>query len=126
MRIRRSRHLLKVRKAQIQLRGINNAGSRFSNHIRADHLPLRICRCCLGGGYKIIKELRKPSDDLRDKVEKHERLLDNDNKRIHKIEESNQLILRCMLDLINHAITGNGIEKMKETRDVLQDFLIDN
>lgn len=78
------------------------------------------------GIYKIIKELRKPSDDLRDKVEKHERLLDNDNKRIHKIEESNQLILRCMLDLINHAITGNGIEKMKETRDVLQDFLINN
>ena len=73
------------------------------------------------GVYKIIKELRKPSDDLRDKVEKHERLLDNDNKRIHKIEESNQLILRCMLDLINHAITGNGIEKMKETRDVLQE-----
>ena len=78
------------------------------------------------GVYKIIKERRKPSDDLRDKVEKHERLLDNDNKRIHKIEESNQLILRCMLDLINHAITGNGIEKMKETRDVLQDFLINN
>lgn len=78
------------------------------------------------GVLKIIKELKKPSDDLREKVEKHDRLLDNDNKRIHKIEESNQLILRCMLDLINHEITGNGIEKMKETRDILQDFLINN
>ena len=78
------------------------------------------------GVVKIIKELRKPSDDLRDKVEKHDRLLDKDNQRIHKIEESNQLILRCMLDLINHEITGNGIEKMKKTRDDLQEFLINN
>ncbi len=87
-----------------------------------------ICSLIAGvwGIYKIIKELRKPSDDLREKVEKHDRLLDNDNKRIHKIEESNQLILRCMLDLINHEITGNGIEKMKQTRDDLQEFLINN
>lgn len=87
-----------------------------------------ICSFIAGiwGIYKIIKELRKPSDNLREKVEKHDRLLDKDNQRIHKTEESNQLILRCMLDLINHEITGNGIEKMKETRDVLQDFLINN
>ena len=78
------------------------------------------------GIVKIIKELRKPSDDLKEMVEKHDRLLANDNQRIHKIEESNQLILRCMLDLINHEITGNGIEKMKKTRDDLQEFLINN
>lgn len=86
------------------------------------------CSFALGiwGVYKMVKEIRKPSEDLKATVYKHSQLLDNDNRRIHKIEESNQLILRCMLDLINHEITGNGIEKMKKTRDELQDFLINN
>jgi hypothetical protein len=78
------------------------------------------------GLWKIVKEIRKPSDDLKASVEQHKRLLDADNKRMLKIEESNQLILRCLLDLVNHEITGNGIEKMKKTRDDLQEFLINN
>lgn len=41
-------------------------------------------------------------------------------------EDANQMILKCLLVIINHEITGNGIEKMKETRDKLQDFLVDN
>ena len=39
-------------------------------------------------------------------------------------EETNRMILQCMLDLINHEITGNGIDKLKERRDSLQEFLI--
>lgn len=95
--------------------------------ITSEHI-LWVCTfvAAVFGLWKIVKEIKKPSDDLREAVTKHDRLLDNDNKRIHKIEESNQLILRCMLDLINHEITGNGIEKMKKTRDDLQEFLINN
>lgn len=72
----------------------------------------------------IVKELKKPSKDLRKTVEKHDALLDNDNKRLKDIEESNNMILQCLLVIINHDITGNGIEKMKEARDDLQEFLI--
>lgn len=76
------------------------------------------------GVLKIIKELRKPSEDLKGVVKKHDTLLDNDNKRIREIEESNQMILKCLLVIINHEITGNGIDKMKVARDELQEFLI--
>ena len=78
----------------------------------------------LWGIWKIVKELKKPSDDLKKTVEKHDELLDNDNKRLQEIENSNQMILKCLLVIINHEVTGNGIDKMKEARDDLQEFLI--
>ena len=74
--------------------------------------------------WKIVKEIIKPSEDLKRKVEKHDRLLDKDNQRLAQIETSNRMALQCLLDLINHDITGNGIEKMKETREELQNYLI--
>lgn len=85
--------------------------------------------CTLIGGlwgiWKIIKELRKPSDDLKAVVKRHSELLDKDNRRLKDSEESTQMILKCLLVIINHEVTGNGIEKMKETRDKLQEFLVD-
>ena len=78
----------------------------------------------LWGLWKIIKELRKPNDDLKIAVKKHTELLEKDNKRMHAYEESNQMILKCLLVIINHEITGNGIDKMKTARDELQEFLI--
>lgn len=78
----------------------------------------------LWGLWKIVKEWKKPSDDLKSTVDKHDALLDNDNKRLKEIEDSNRMILQCLLVLINHDITGNGIEKMKGIREELEAFLI--
>ena len=76
------------------------------------------------GVVKIVKELKKPSDDLKAKVDEHDKLLKNDNERLKEIEQSNKMILNCMFVLINHDLTGNGIDKMKEARDELQEYLI--
>lgn len=78
----------------------------------------------LWGVWKIVKELKKPNDDLRHTVENHQLLLDNDNKRLKEIEDSNKMILQCLLVIINHDITGNGVDKMKQARDELQEYLI--
>lgn len=78
----------------------------------------------LWGVWKIVKEVRKPNDDLKAKVVKHDQLLDNDNRRLKEYEESNRMILQCLLVIINHEITGNGIENLKHARDDLQEFLI--
>ena len=84
--------------------------------------------CTIVGGiwgiWKIIKELRKPNEDLRLTVKKHSELLDNDNRRLKNSEETNRKILQCLLVIINHEITGNVIDTMKETRDALQEYLI--
>lgn len=76
------------------------------------------------GIWKIVKEIRKPNDNLKAEVSKHTRLLDNDNKRLKEYEESNRMILQCLLVIINHEITGNGIENLKRARDDLQEYLI--
>lgn len=78
----------------------------------------------LWGLWKIVKEARKPNDDLKAKVEKHDRLLGKDNNRLEEIETSNQMILKSLLVIINHEITGNGVEKMKTVRDSLEEYLI--
>ena len=85
-----------------------------------------ICAFIVGvwGVWKIVKELRKPSDDMKATVAEHSKLLNKDNKRLTEVEESNQMILKCLLVIINHEITGNGIEKMKKARDELQTYLI--
>ena len=69
------------------------------------------------GVWKIIKEIKKPNDDLKAIVKKHSALLDADNRRLNNVEG-------CMLVIINHDITGNGIDKLKETRDELNEYLI--
>ena len=76
------------------------------------------------GAWKIVKEMKKPNDDLKEKVSEHDILLDTDDKRLASIEESNKMTLQCLLVIINHEITGNGIEKMKAARDELQEYLI--
>lgn len=76
------------------------------------------------GVYKIVVELKKPSIELKQEVDDHEIKLNNDHVRLNEIEESNKMLLQCMLVIINHEITGNGIDKMKETRDMLQDYII--
>ena len=78
----------------------------------------------LWGIWLIVKEIKKPGSDLKRKVEEHDRLLNSDDNRLKDIEESNRMMLQSLFVIINHNITGNGIEKMKETRDQLQEFLI--
>ena len=78
----------------------------------------------LWGIWKIIKEVKKPNDDLKKMVLDHERLLSTDDERLEAIEQSNKMILQSLLVIINHNITGNGVEKMKEARSDLEEYLI--
>lgn len=107
----------------------------------------------LWGVWKIIKEMRKPNSDLRHMVERHadyltkddKRLkeveesnetlkeivsqhtnfIDHDENRLKEVEESNRMVLKSLLVIINHDITGNGVEKLKEVRNELQEYLIE-
>ena len=77
------------------------------------------------GVWKIVKETTKPNDDLKELVDNHSRMLDNDNKRLKEVEESNNMILQCLLVIINHEITGNSTDKLKDTHTRLEKYLIE-
>lgn len=87
---------------------------------------LAICAfiSALWGVWKIVKEIKKPNDDLHAAVEKHEALLNNDSVRLKEMEESNRMTLRCLDVILNHEITGNSIDKMKKMQDELHEYLI--
>ena len=77
------------------------------------------------GAYKIIKEIKKPSDDLKATVKKHDELLTKNKEEIKEIEEGQKVICKSILAMINHELTGNDVTNMKKMRDELQDYLIE-
>lgn len=108
------------------------------------------------GVVKIIKELKKPNDDLKETVRKHEEWLARDNERIksteslvitqegikkelnehsrvlgeheERLEEDKQrgnLTLKANIAIINNMLSENDKDKLQETRDEIQDFLLD-
>lgn len=105
------------------------------------------------GVWKILKEIKKPSNDLHDLVEHHDYLLKKDNQRLEKLEsvslqivsetnshdddikeiikslkdaeETNKIVLKSLFVIINHDITNNGIDKLKETLNELNSYLVE-
>ena len=108
------------------------------------------------GVVKIIKEVKKPNDDLKENVRKHEEWLARDNERIKSIEslvitqegikkelnehsrrlgeheerleedkQRGNLTLKANIAIINNMLSENDKDKLQETRDEIQDFLLD-
>lgn len=63
-------------------------------------------------------------EDHEKVIEKHSEYLDRDNNRLKEMEESNRLIMRGMLGIMTHEIDGNHTEQLKQTRDEIQEYLI--
>lgn len=108
------------------------------------------------GVVKIIKELKKPNDDLKETVRKHEEWLVRENERIKSIEslvitqegikkelnehsrrlgeheerleedkQRGNLTLKANIAIINNMLSENDKDKLQETRDEIQDFLLE-
>ena len=108
------------------------------------------------GIVKIIKEIKKPNDDLKETVRKHEEWLVRDNDRIKSIEslvitqegikkelnehsrrlgeheerleedkQRGNLTLKANIAIINNMLSENDKDKLQETRDEIQNFLLD-
>lgn len=108
------------------------------------------------GVLKIIKEVKKPNDDLKETVRKHEEWLVRDNDRIKSIEslvitqegikkelnehsrrlgeheerleedkQRGNLTLKANIAIINNMLSENDKDKLQETRDEIQNFLLD-
>ena len=86
----------------------------------------------IAGGISSIIKLFSPIRKLKERVDKNEEFLERDWNRFKEVERQNQQnecankeICKALLVLLNHEITGNGIEKLKEQRDELEKFLIE-
>ena len=77
----------------------------------------------LGNMLKTLGTWLAPAKNLKATVEEHEVRLNRDDKRLDQQDMDNQMMLKCMFVLINHDIDGNGIDKLKSTREELQEYI---
>ncbi len=87
---------------------------------------------CIAAGVSAIVKMFNPLKEMQKKVSDHDSKLQKDYEHLNElddaikdIEKSNRVMCKSLLALLNHEITGNGIDKLKEQREVLEQFLID-
>ena len=71
---------------------------------------------------KRLKE--QPVNTLENTVEDHSKKLANDHERITQLEESNRIIMRALMAVMSHEVNGNSTEKLQNSMNEIQDFLI--
>ena len=79
----------------------------------------------IGGGIKIIITALSPYKDLKDKVKKQAEKIKGVESALERIEESQRVQGKALMELLNHIITGNDIDKLKDRHDELVDHYID-
>ena len=87
---------------------------------------LRICGAILviGGALAVIKKWITPAVKLNKRVIDIEKRQDKDFKTLTEVKELNGLLCRGMICLIEHEVTGNGINDLKKVKVDMQDYLI--
>lgn len=71
-----------------------------------------------------IKELKDKMKTFEDRLSRHDEFFGNDNKRLSAIEEGNRVTQQALLALMQHAINGNDVDKLKKAEDDLKTYLI--
>lgn len=73
------------------------------------------------------KWFMKPSDDIseiKNRLDKHDELLDNDNKRYLALEEEMRLVLRGVSLLVSHETNGNDVSKLEAYNEEITNYLL--
>ena len=71
-----------------------------------------------------IRKARQPKLDLERWQMETEQRLDKGKKRIDSLEEGNVVLCKAILAMLNHEITGNSVERLKQAQD-LQNYLVE-
>lgn len=77
-------------------------------------------------GITSITKMMSPFKDLKVQVEKHENEIKEIEEDMDRACCMQREICKCLLVMMNHEITGNSVDKLKERQEDLQKFLIDN
>ena len=80
------------------------------------------------GAIKTAREEKRlknqPVSTLETTVSDHSEKLKNDHERITALEESNRIIMRALMAVMSHEINGNSTDKLRDSMEEINDFLI--
>jgi len=71
------------------------------------------------------KRRNQPVNTLEDTVKDHTEKLKNDHERLTDLEKAIRILMRSQIAQLDHEISGNSIEKLKDSRAEIQQYLID-
>ncbi len=74
---------------------------------------------------KIVREVRKPRIDMERRIEEHERMLRDDNKRLDELAETSALQAKLLLQIAQHLVYGDHVDDLKKAADEMRDYLIE-
>ena len=80
----------------------------------------------LGGGIKIIISALSPYKDLRERMKKTENKIEGVDAALKRIEDSQKVQGKALMELLNHTITGNDVEALKDRYDELVEHYINH
>lgn len=80
---------------------------------------------------KVRRAAKAPNDEqnarldkLEERMGKVDAFLDIDKKRLDAFEQSNRVTQRALLALLEHGIDGNSVKRMQDSREELENHLI--
>lgn len=86
----------------------------------------------IGGGLKLIIEATTPFKKMVQRQNDMEAKLDNDNKRFKEVEKNYKDLKdtinqqnKLLIQIADHLITGNDVDKLKKQRDKLLEHVIE-
>ena len=69
------------------------------------------------------KKARQPALDAAQWRRDTDAKLKRDKERIDSLEDGNRVMMRGQIAMLNHIITGNSIDKLKEAKDEMIKYL---
>lgn len=75
--------------------------------------------------YKIYQASKKPDTERDEAIKRHAELLNNDNRRLRELEDSNKIILKSLLAIMSHELDGNHTDELEKRQAEIKEFLID-
>ena len=79
----------------------------------------------VGGAGAIVVKVIRPAFLLNKRVSQLEVYNDKDYKKLQSLEDMQKQQSKCLAAMLNHQITGNGIDEMKKIRDELLENIIE-
>lgn len=78
----------------------------------------------LGKAAEVIRTWRTPARRQEQRITECESRLSRDYARLTSLEEGNRVQCRALLALLNHEITGNSVDKLKDAQTGINDYLV--
>ena len=79
----------------------------------------------LSKGIDVLMRFTRPQKEMKKRMDKVERYLANDDKRLAKASLVHKTVLETLVLVLDHMIDGNNIERMKATRTMLQGKIVE-